>query len=388
MTEPATAAHPSATPLAALLLSTAAAHSSAEPRFASSEGDLAAYRGALSPRRLDAPEREMEALAFGAAVHDLGWLRRFGVRGEDRFRWLNGMVTNTVSGLTGNAGAWNLALNAQGRILGDLHVWREGTGQESDALELAIAADQCEKLLAHLDRFIVMDDVELIPLPELTAVGVSGPLAGDVLARLGFPPLPEPLTMARAAWNGKELRLVRGYGVLAAHCELWTAVEELPALWTALIGAGAVAVGTDALDALRIAEAIPAYGVDMVERDLPQETSQMRALHFTKGCYLGQEIVERIRSRGNVHRHLRSLELDGPLPLAGCALTFLNAAGAEMPAGEIGSAAELPLPGRVRRFALATIRGEAELRNRPLTYTAGEAQGTARMLDAPPSFEA
>ena len=68
------------------------------------------------------------------------------------------------------------------------------------------------------------------------------------------------------------------------------------------------------LEAFRIAEGIPAYGTDMVERDLPQETAQMRALHFSKGCYLGQEIVERIRSRGNVHRHLRPLELAGPVP--------------------------------------------------------------------------
>jgi folate-binding protein YgfZ len=58
----------------------------------------------------------------------------------------------------------------------------------------------------------------------------------------------------------------------------------------------------------------------MVERDLPQETSQMRALHFAKGCYLGQEIVERIRSRGNVHRHLRPLELAGPVPASGAEL--------------------------------------------------------------------
>ena len=106
---------------------------------------------------MDAPERETAALASGAAVHDLGWLRRVAVRGEDRFRWLSGMVTNTVNDLGANAGAWNLVLNAQGRIQGDLHVWRE-----RDELELEIAADQYEKLLAHLDRFIIMDDVELV----------------------------------------------------------------------------------------------------------------------------------------------------------------------------------------------------------------------------------
>ena len=97
------------------------------------------------------------------------------------------------------------------------------------------------------------------------------------------------------------------------------------------------------LEAFRIAEGIPAYGVDIAERDLPQETSQMRALHFSKGCYLGQEIVERIRSRGNVHRHLRPLELSGPLPAAGAELSFEDAAGKTAEAGQITSAAELPL---------------------------------------------
>ena len=95
-------------------------------------------------------------------------------------------------------------------------------------------------------------------------------------------------------------------------------------------------MGGSALDAFRVAEGIPVYGIDIAERDLPQETSQTRALHFSKGCYLGQEIVERIRSRGNVHRHLRQLELDGPLAKAGAEL-FLEGASV----GAITSAAEL-----------------------------------------------
>ena len=84
--------------------------------------ELAVYRGALTPRELDAPEEEIAALVSGAAIHDLGWLRRAAVRGEDRFRWLSGMVTNTVNDLFPNSGAWNLVLNAQGRIQGDLTV--------------------------------------------------------------------------------------------------------------------------------------------------------------------------------------------------------------------------------------------------------------------------
>ena len=105
----------------------------------------------------DAPANEIAALQQEAAAHDLGWMRRVTVRGEDRFRWLSGMVTNTVNDLPENGGAWNLVLNAQGRIQGDLTIWREG-----DSLDLVIAADQYEKLMSHLDHFIIMDDVELV----------------------------------------------------------------------------------------------------------------------------------------------------------------------------------------------------------------------------------
>jgi folate-binding protein YgfZ len=142
-------------------------------------------------------------------------------------------------------------------------------------------------------------------------------------------------------------------------------------------------VGSAAVDAFRIAEGIPAFGIDMVERDLPQETSQMRALHFSKGCYLGQEIVERIRSRGNVHRHLRQLELTGPVPVAG---TELTAEGGGI-AGHITSAAELKLASGSRVFALGMLKGEAEARNLTLAYSVGSGTGTARILASAPDFE-
>jgi folate-binding Fe-S cluster repair protein YgfZ len=115
---------------------------------------------------------------------------------------------------------------------------------------------------------------------------------------------------------------------------------------------------------------------------LPQETSQLRALHFNKGCYLGQEIVERIRSRGNVHRHLRHLELFGPAPSQGTELTLEGGA----VAGQITSAADLPLAKGVRAFAMGMIRGEAENIDPPLHYRSGADTGTARILAAPPNL--
>jgi folate-binding protein YgfZ len=380
--------------------------------------ELVVYRGALTPRELDAPEAEMAALTTGAALHDMGWMRRVDVRGGDRFRWLSGMVTNTVNDLFPNSGAWNLVLNAQGHIQGDLTVWREGeelsplrrnpagNGGKTAAdeatrelgtpfagesgLELEIAADQMEKLLAHLNKFIIMDDVELVPQSDEqareagseTAIGLTGPLADEVLERVGLPVIASTMSGVSVEWNGWDLRILRVYGVLGKHYEFWLPSAGVTKLWSCLRTGGAVAVGCAALEKFRIAEGIPLYGVDMVERDLPQETSQLRALHFAKGCYLGQEIVERIRSRGNVHRHLRPLELNGPVPSAGAELTLDDGSAA----GQITSAAELPLAGGKRVFALGMIRSEAEERSAAFHYAVGTVKGIARIPDAPPKL--
>lgn len=339
---------------------------------------LVDFHSTLTPQAFDALPDEIAALARGSAAHDLGWMRRVSVRGKDRFRWLSGMVSNGVKDLPENGGAWNFVLNAQGRIQGDLTVWREG-----EDLELEIAADQYEKLIAHLDHFIIMDDVELVGLDPTaeTTVGLTGPQSREVLARMGLPMPSGPMTGARGEWNGIDLRLRQAHGTLAEHFELCTPHAGLTLLWRALSTAGAKPVGSAALEAFRVAEGIPVYGIDIQERDLPQETSQTRALHFSKGCYLGQEIVERIRSRGNVHRHLRQLELEGPLPAAGTELALENAS-----VGHITSSAELPLQGASRSFALAMLRGEAELKNQPLTYLAGAESRKAKILDNPPAL--
>jgi folate-binding protein YgfZ len=339
---------------------------------------LAEFHSVLTPQAFDAPAEEIAAFTKGAAAHDLGWLRRVSVRGKDRFRWLSGMVSNGVKDLPENGGAWNFVLNAQGRIQGDLNVWREG-----DELELEIAADQYEKLMAHLDHFIIMDDVDLLTLDPAAenALGLAGKHARDVLVRMGLPFPAEQMSWVRLEWNGIDLRIRHGYGALVDHFELWTPQSGVALLWRALSTAGASPVGTRALEQFRIAEGIPTYGIDIAERDLPQETSQMRALHFNKGCYLGQEIVERIRSRGNVHRHLRQIELMGPLPVAGTELSLQATS-----AGTITSSAEFPLKGGNRSFAIAMVRSEAEVNKQPLTYAAGSATFQAKILDAPPAL--
>jgi folate-binding protein YgfZ len=288
------------------------------------------------------------------------------------------MVTNSIKDLPTDSGVYSLVLNAQGRIQGDLSIWRE-----EDQLELQLAADQYEKLTSHFEHFIIMDDVELVlhDAAAETTIGLTGQKAVEVLARMGLRFPSEQMTSQQTEWNGLDLRVQHGYGVLAEHFEIWTPLAGLPVLWRALSTAGATPAGSAALGTFRVVEGIPEYGIDIGERDLPQETSQVRALHFNKGCYLGQEIVERIRSRGNVHRHLRQLELNGPLPKSGTELLLESA-----PTGQITSAAELKLDGPGRQFALALVRSEAEAKNQPLTYVMDNVSGTARILPGPPAL--
>ena len=358
------------------LIAPPATHETPLTRFLASNSatppELVSWSGVLTPLRLDAPDAETGALLSGAAIHDLGWIRRISVRGEDRVRWLSGMVTNDVETLPDRRGAYNLILNAQGRIQGDAVVWRDG-----DTLELELITAQSETLLAHLDRFIIMDDVELAPITGQSALGLTGPRAEEVLSKVGLRALPDLLSTTQGSVEGIPVRLDRGYGALVPHYALWAAEEQIPSLWKALVSAGASPVGAASLETLRIVEGIPVYGVDIQSRDLPQETSLTRALSFSKGCYLGQEIVERIRSRGQVHRHLRALELfpqSTELPSAGAELRPANAAPDTKAAGNLTSVTELLWNGVRRIFALAMIRAEAEISSQPLTYDGGPAQ--------------
>jgi folate-binding protein YgfZ len=128
-------------------------------------------------------------------------------------------------------------------------------------------------------------------------------------------------------------------------------------------------VSAEALEALRLLEGVPLYGRDITEKYLPQETNQPQALHFNKGCYLGQEIVERIRSRGQVHRLLTPLTLTGELPKE--LPTPIEADG--KPAGEITSAAIVPLPEGDQILALGYVRREALDTHAALSYIGGSA---------------
>jgi len=299
------------------------------------------------------------ALRQGAAWLDLDSRGRIVARGRDRARLLHAVSSNEVKKMAAGDSCYAFLLNPQGRIQADIHLLCL-----ADRFLIDTEAGLREKVRQHIRRYIIADQVELEDVTEQTAsIGVEGPAA----ASLELPP--GDRTVAPFTVTGQP-----GFRI---YCP----AEGKTEIVAQLAGLGVVAASAEEARVVRIENGRPVYGEDIRDTTLPQESGQMQAVSFTKGCYLGQEIVERIRSRGNVHRHLRSLELDGPAPASG---TKLMLDGAEV--GHITSAAELPLSGITRVFALGMIRSEAEARNLPLSYQAGNLTGNAQILASPPTF--
>jgi folate-binding protein YgfZ len=293
---------------------------------------------------------EFQGLLTGCGLFELSWRAKATLTGSDRVRWLNGIITNNIRDLSPGHGVYAFLLNPQGRILGDLYAYAR-----AGSLVIDTDAAQLPKILELFDHYIIMDDVEARDSTgNISGIGLKGPTARVTLeaARIDFPEL-QPLSFADVTWRDIPLTLIRGDGPSVASYEILASPENIGAIREALEKSGAKPVGTTALNYVRIAEGIPQYGQDIRERDLPQETEQERALHFTKGCYIGQEIVERIRSRGNVHRKFTGFIVEGVLPAPGMKIQI---DGKEV--GEITSSASLPVADGQYPVALGYIRRE------------------------------
>jgi folate-binding protein YgfZ len=320
----------------------------------------------------------VEALVRSAGVFDVGYRTFLRATGKDRVRWLNGMITQTVKGLTPGQTGYTLVLSPQGRIQGDGDVLFY-----DDHLELETDRSQVERLLGHLRRFIIMDDVQLHELDAArTVLGIAGPQAAEILMQTGAA-APEPGTFQTTQLAGVEVTVVAGYGPVAPRFEIQVPAEQVLAVWKALLAAGATACGTESLEKLRVLEGVAAFNVDFSDKQLPQETNLYRALNFTKGCYIGQETVERIRARATLHRALRQFELQGETPPLSPGEKIELRAG-EAAVGELTSVARIELPGLSKTLALGIARTEALERSEsgaePIRYDGG----IAAPLTAPP----
>jgi aminomethyltransferase len=331
------------------------------------EARTGTYNGVETARSFGDSTAELGALRTGCGVFALAWRSRINVTGKDRVRWLHNMVTNNVRDLPVNFGNYNFVLNAQGRILGDMYIYNRG---ESFALETD--ASQVEPLVHAMKRFIIMDKVELVEVgADSVSVGVCGPKTESVLSNAGINiEGMQPLEVRDVGVDEIAATLVHGPEQKPGWFEFWLDPNKAQELWNLLVKAGAKPVGAEALEVWRVLRGIPNYGQDIRDRDLPQETEQPQALNFTKGCYIGQEIVERIRSRGQVHRKFTGFLFGDRLP----ALGKYDSDGRAL--AEITSVARVPATGGQKNIGLGYVRREALAAGPKITLDGMEATAT------------
>jgi len=283
-------------------------------------------------------DEEYNALRRGAAWLDLSARARFRVTGRDRARLLHNVTSNDVKKLTPGSGCYAFLLTPQGRIQADLNILCF-----PDHFLIDTEPELREKAPHLILKYKVADQVELEDVTDSTfAIGLEGPGAAAALAAAGAPVPREPYahvawgewTVANMSESGEPGFRVFGEG-------------RAPALFR---DAGVPAVSSAVVRQVRIENGRPRFGEDIRETSLPQETGQLHGVSFQKGCYIGQEIVERIRAQGHVNKKLVRLAIESAeVPPSG---TKVAMNGAE--AGEITSAVYSVELGRVA--ALGYVR--------------------------------
>jgi glycine cleavage system T protein len=310
-------------------------------------------RGIELPERFTDPLEEYRAVRESAGLIDLGFRALVKMTGEDRVGFLQGMISNDVKTLKPGEGRLATLLTEQGRVVADLRVYAC-----EQWLLLDVDARIKKKLIETLSRFIIADDVDMEELSETqTVISVQGPLSSRVLTSAGVSfTLVKEFQHEEATIAGISVRVVRVSDTGEEGYELFVPTEHVQAVWQTLLDSGAALsirpVGLTALNMLRIEAGIPWYGIDMDEGRIVLEVGLEQAISFKKGCYLGQEVVERASARGHVNRKLSGLVIHGDeLPVSGDKL-FHDA----QEVGWVTSAARSPRLGHP--IALGYVRRE------------------------------
>src|SRR5450432_379735 len=268
------------------------------------------------------------ALRHGAAWMDLSAHGRIIARGRDRARLLHNISSNEVKKMTPGMGSYAFLLNPQGRILADMQLLCL-----ADHFLIDTEPELREKVVQHIKRYIVADQVELEDVTGGTAA-----IAVEGLGALSIEQAAGGYSTAPFSLTGQP-----GY-------RIYCSAEQKAGVIQQLESAGAVPATAEDARAVRIENGRPRFGEDIRETSLVQETQQLHAVSFTKGCYIGQEIVERVRAQGHVNKKLVRVEFDAADLVAPG--TKLTAAGAEV--GEVTSSVNSPRSGKV--IALAIVR--------------------------------
>ncbi|HTK92431.1 MAG TPA: glycine cleavage T C-terminal barrel domain-containing protein [Verrucomicrobiae bacterium] len=270
-------------------------------------GTAALYNDAMS--NVPGPAEQYRAVREAAAVIDRSSVGKAEVEGRDRASFLQGMLSNDVKALAPGQGCAAAFLDAHGKVMALLRVYAL-----SDRLLLELPAGLTQKTLLLLDKYLISEKAAFEPLDEAYAVlSVQGAQAPALIAGLAGAPMDlAPHAHVEATLAGIATRVVQRseFGVRPGFF-LWAAPDAMPALRAAVEGAGATPVEPAVGEVLRVEAGEPVYGQDVDESVILPETNLEHLVSYTKGCYIGQEVVARVKYRGHVNRALTGLTLEG-----------------------------------------------------------------------------
>ena len=285
---------------------------------------MGVWLGCALPDTFGDPAAEFRQARESVALIDKNYRAYLSFTGPDRVRYLNAVLTNDIKGLSAGQGNVSLLLNPQGHILAEIETYAF-----AEKLFCVSYAMIRERLVEVLDKFIIMDDVTLtdeterfgtLALEGPKAAAVVGEISGIDIGTLG------ELSSTDGTVDAVPCRIVKRSPGGVAGAEFVAERGKLPVLWEILLDAarkhGGGPMGYTALSGLRLAQGVPWFGYDFGEKQIPHEAGlQDSHISYTKGCYTGQEIVERVRSRGQVNRQRVGLVFSGEaVPEAGTAL--------------------------------------------------------------------
>jgi glycine cleavage system T protein len=274
------------------------------------------YDGWLLPRHFGNVTAEYESIRCAVGFLDLSNRAVLEFTGADRLSYLQGLISNDLRVLSPGEGIYAAFLTQQGKVLGDCRVLAQ-----DDSFILDLWEPLKPRILDHLNRYLVADEVEINDLTDGYAMlSIQGPTSEQLLGKFVEKDKQpqQPIAHSTAEICGVEVRICRyshtgedGFDLMIPVADIDNVARRLTETGSAY---SAQWVGTEAYEVIRIEAGIPRYGIDITEDNLILETGLNHAVSFNKGCYLGQEVVERIRSRGHVNKNLTGLVIDGEKP--------------------------------------------------------------------------
>ncbi len=327
------------------------------------------------PVRYSGVDAEVAALRGSAGVLDLsdrGWIA---VTGDERSTFLQGQLSNDVLKTPAGHGCHATLLTRTGKLVSDLWLWTDDGAHWLDT-----EPDRADVTAQTLDRFVISEDVTLENRRgSVVHLGVAGPHATDVVAR-AFPDGPPSLGLLEHATAPSGARFAHRRAAGTELIEIWIAVADAVPAWKALLSSGATAAGREAWDLASLEAGEARWGLDVDENNLPLEANLNDAISYTKGCYIGQEVIAKATHLGRVNKRLVGLTHDGASPLA--ANDGVEAEGEAEPIGRVTRAAISPTLGRA--IALAYVKWKFAEPGTPLVVSrAGGGSQPVRVVKLP-----